>query len=51
MNDHDIELLAPPIKDVEWSISYKGKSRSIKTESSSSSSEDSSSDEDDWGLM
>lgn len=49
-------MLAPPIKEVEWSISYKGKSKSVKeSESSSSSSEDDSStdddDDDDWGLM
>lgn len=53
-SDNDVELLAPPIRDVEWSISYRGKSKSIKPESSSSSSEDVLSDDDDdddWGLM
>ncbi|KRT79635.1 protein kinase [Oryctes borbonicus] len=55
INDNDIELLAPPIKDVEWSISYRGKSKSIKeSESISSSSDEESStddDDDDWGLV
>lgn len=43
---NDVELLAPPVKDVEWSVSYESKSK-CHTENDESS-EDESSDEEDW---
>ncbi|XP_025831674.1 eIF-2-alpha kinase GCN2 [Agrilus planipennis] len=46
---NDVEMLAPPIKNVEWSISYDGKSHANAVNSSSSSDEDSS-EEADWGF-
>lgn len=44
-----MELLAPPIKDVEWSISYESKSKPGTI--NESSSEDESNDEDEWGML
>lgn len=49
---NDIELLAPPIKDVEWSISYDSKSKPGTVNDSSSEDESSDDDEDgEWGVM
>ncbi|GLV39622.1 Gcn2 [Carabus blaptoides fortunei] len=45
---NDIELLAPPIRDVEWSVSYESKSKHNVERSTPSSSEDESSDDEDW---
>ncbi|KAK4885013.1 hypothetical protein RN001_001284 [Aquatica leii] len=45
--NNDIEILAPPLKDVEWSISYESKSKpGALTEESSDDD-----DEEQWGVM
>lgn len=48
---NDIERLAPPIRDVEWSVSYDSKSNkkaNSNIETSSSSDDDDSSEDDEW---
>ncbi|KAF5288488.1 hypothetical protein FQA39_LY15417 [Lamprigera yunnana] len=47
--NNDVEMLAPPLKDVEWSISYESKSKPGNiTEESSDDDDD---DEEEWGVM
>lgn len=43
----DVEVLAPPIKDVEWSVSYESKSKGAVQQLDSSEDES----DDDWGVM
>ncbi|KAF5298737.1 hypothetical protein FQR65_LT09606 [Abscondita terminalis] len=45
--NNDIEMLAPPLKDVEWSISYESKSKPCALTEDSSDDDD----EEEWGVM
>ncbi|KAK5647909.1 hypothetical protein RI129_002801 [Pyrocoelia pectoralis] len=44
--NNDVEMLAPPLKDVEWSISYESKSKPGVVDDESSDD-----DEEDWGVI
>ncbi|XP_031334945.1 eIF-2-alpha kinase GCN2 isoform X2 [Photinus pyralis] len=44
---NDVEMLAPPLKDVEWSISYESKSKPGVVDDESSDDDD----EEDWGVI